>query len=89
MRKGFTLVEALVVFGIIGILIAMLILAIHQVQEAAKKTQEVRQKQTIESREYWVNGLGYVYIFEVEGSKFIDSSNGLSIFPINKLAEEE
>ncbi|HMO12606.1 MAG TPA: DUF1559 domain-containing protein [Pirellulaceae bacterium] len=67
-RRGFTIIELLVVVAVIGILMAILVPAIHQVRESARRTNcasNLRQIGTAVSnyhsvhRHYPVNQIGY------------------------------
>lgn len=63
MKSGFTLVELLVVIGILGVLIGIVVVAIHRVRIDAQNTRvvsNVRQLRALAESAYDSNGATYV-----------------------------
>lgn len=85
-KKAFTLVEVLIVIAMIGILAAMLMPVISAVKNGeVHNTGDYSQP----SQSVYVQNIGYVRVFQIEGQKFMKHNNRITAFPTTKITAEK
>lgn len=78
MRKGFTLLELIMVVGIIGLLASIFIPSFQKAREKAIAEENVRANSGVWSDGYMTNGYSVKVAFEYDGMRVYEMYKGSS-----------